>query len=194
VLQAAVGVGAFFLPDDADAFATEPAKAADDGLIFAVLAIASERHKVGDQPADVVNVMRALRMPRDLSLLPRSQFAIEFLERQRCFDFDTADLFVDGDGIAARLHRAQFLDLGLELSHGFFEIEIAAHHISNILFLAQRVQIAHQAFQALFEHVGINLRRRNIGVAEQCLYYAKIGTVVQQMAGKSVAQHVRADL
>ena len=118
------------------------------------------------------------------------------------------------------LQRAQFVDLGLELGHRLFEIEIATHHAWNLqsedevtcgravnspahqvevkkrasfmLFLRQRVQIAHQAFQALLQHVSINLRGRNIGVAEQRLHHAQVGAVVEKMAGKSVAQHVRA--
>ena len=54
------------------------------------------------------------------------------------------------------------------------------------------MQIADKAFQPLFEHMGIDLRGRNIGVAEQRLHNAQIRTVMQQMAGESVAQHVRA--
>src|SRR5947209_10760993 len=39
----------------------------------------------------------------------------------------------------------------------------------------------------------INLRRRNIGMAEQLLDDAQIRAVLQQVAGKGVAQNVRAD-
>jgi hypothetical protein len=58
----------------------------------------------------------------------------------------------------------------------------------------QWVQITHQAFQALFQNMRVNLRGRNIGVAEQRLHHAQIGAVVEKVAGESVAQHVRADL
>ena len=60
------------------------------------------------------------------------------------------------------------------------------------LLLRQRMQVAHQALQALLDHMGIDLRGRNIGVAEQRLHDAQIRAVVQQVAGKGVAQHVRA--
>ena len=56
------------------------------------------------------------------------------------------------------------------------------------------MQIAHQALQALLQHMGVDLRRGNIGMAEQRLHHAQIGAVVQQVAGEGVAQHVRAHL
>ncbi len=46
---------------------------------------------------------------------------------------------------------------------------------------------------ALVEHMGIDLRRRDIGVAEQGLDDPQIGAALQQMAGEGVAQHVRGD-
>ncbi len=55
------------------------------------------------------------------------------------------------------------------------------------------MQVAHQAFQPLLDHMGINLGSRDIAVAEQGLHDAQIGTIVQQMARERVAQHVRAD-
>jgi len=56
--------------DDADAVAAETAEAADDRRVVAVFAVAGERHEVSDQAGDGVEAMRALRMTRDLCLLP----------------------------------------------------------------------------------------------------------------------------
>lgn len=39
--------------------------------------------------------------------------------------------------------------------------------------------------------VRINLCRRNIGMSEQQLHHAQIGTMIEQMGGKSMAQRVR---
>ena len=39
----------------------------------------------------------------------------------------------------------------------------------------------------------IDLRRRNIGMAEQFLHDAEIRAVLQKMAGEGMAQHMRAD-
>ena len=61
------------------------------------------------------------------------------------------------------------------------------------LFLRQRMQVAHQALQPLLDHMGVDLRGRDVGMAEQRLHDAQIGAVVQQMAGKGMAQHMRAD-
>jgi hypothetical protein len=41
--------------------------------------------------------------------------------------------------------------------------------------------------------MGVDLRRRDVGVAEEHLDGAKIGAAFEEMGGKSVAQHVRAD-
>jgi len=47
-----------------------------------------------------------------------------------------------------------------------------------------------QRFQPLARHVGVNLRGRDIGVAEQHLHDTQIRAVVEQMRGESVAQRV----
>ena len=40
----------------------------------------------------------------------------------------------------------------------------------------------------------VDLRCRNIGMAEQGLHHAEIGAILQEVAGKGMAQHVRAHL
>ena len=61
------------------------------------------------------------------------------------------------------------------------------------LFLRQRMQVAHQALQPLLDHMGVDLRGRDVGVAEQRLHDAQVGAVVQEMAGEGVTQHMRRD-
>jgi len=56
------------------------------------------------------------------------------------------------------------------------------------------MQIAHEAFQPLLQHMGIDLRGRDIGVAQKRLHHAQIGAIVQEVTGESMAQHVRAQL
>src|SRR5262245_13836508 len=62
------------------------------------------------------------------------------------------------------------------------------------LLLPQRMQIAHQALESVLQHVRVDLRRRNVGVAEERLHHARISTVVQEMACESMAEHMRAHL
>ena len=88
------------MADDADALAAEAAEAADDGLVVAELAVAGERHELGDQPGDVVEAMRPLRMAGDLRLLPGRQLGVELLQRRAAFAFEPADLVGDGDRVA----------------------------------------------------------------------------------------------
>ena len=54
------------------------------------------------------------------------------------------------------------------------------------------MQVAHQTLQPLLEHVSVDLRGGNIGVAEERLHDTQVGAVVQQMARESMPQHVRA--
>ena len=130
VLEPAIGIGTFFMTDEANGLAAEPAEAADDCRVLAVLAVAGERHEIGNQRRDIVEAMRPLRMPRDLRLLPRRQSGIEFLERLRRLALDAVDFL--RNSVAVAVERAQFIDLGLKLGHRFFEIEIATHHAWNL--------------------------------------------------------------
>src|SRR3546814_10511806 len=58
----------------------------------------------------------------------------------------------------------------------------------------ERMALLHQRLQALAQHVGVDLRGRDVGVAQHLLQRAQVGAVVQQMAGEGVAQHVRRHL
>ena len=49
-------------------------------------------------------------------------------------------------------------------------------------------------FQALLIDVGINLRRRNIGVAEHFLNDAQVGAVAQQMRREAVPEQMRINI
>ena len=48
--------------------------------------------------------------------------------------------------------------------------------------------------QPLLQHVGVDLRGGDVGVAEELLDDAEIGAVLQQVAGEGMAHHVRRDL
>ena len=54
------------------------------------------------------------------------------------------------------------------------------------------MQIAHHRLGALVKHMGVDLRRRDVGVAEQILNDAQVRAVLQQMTGEGVAKDVRA--
>ena len=43
------------------------------------------------------------------------------------------------------------------------------------------------------EDMGVNLGGRNVGMPQQCLHHAQVGAILQEMAGKGMSQHVRAD-
>ncbi len=50
--------------------------------------------------------------------------------------------------------------------------------------------IAHHRLEPLVEHVGVDLRRCDVGVSEHLLHRAKIGAVREQVARERVAQYV----
>ncbi len=127
VLQPGFGARALFVTDDADAFAAEAAETADDRIVVAELAVAGERHEIGDQGVDEFETMRALRMARDLGFLPGRQFFVEFPQRLRRLGLKPRDFLFDLDLAAVGLNGAQFLDLGFEFGKRFFEIEVGAH-------------------------------------------------------------------
>ncbi len=77
--------------------------------------------------ADIIEAMRPIGMAGDLRLLPRRELGIEFLERLRCLGLQPGDFLADGGRAVARLECTQLVDLGLDLGHWLFKIEIAAH-------------------------------------------------------------------
>ena len=69
-------------------------------------------------------------------------------------------------------------------------LAVARRH--RLVLVVHRMQVAHHRLGALVEHMGVDLRGRNVGVAEQVLDDAQIRAVLQEVAREGVAQHVRA--
>src|SRR5688500_17448856 len=67
-------------------------------------------------------------------------------------------------------------------------------HITSRRRVGKRVMVVDEPYQPFLKHVGVDLGRRYVGMAEQLLDRSEIGAVLQQMAGKGMAQHVRRDL
>src|SRR5262249_31173748 len=131
VLDATFGARALLVPDDAQAHPVETSEAAHHRGIIAELAIAGERREVGDERGNIVDAMGPLRVARHLRLLPRREIAVEDLESLVGARLEALDLLADRHGVIAGMERTEFLDLGLELGHGLFKIEIAAHQASG---------------------------------------------------------------
>ncbi len=53
---------------------------------------------------------------------------------------------------------------------------------------------AHDCFQALIQNMGVDLGRRDIGMAEHFLYRAEIRAMCQQVAREGMAQDVGRNL
>src|SRR5208282_718520 len=78
VPEAALGVGALLLADDAHRLALEPAEPADDRLVLAEIAVASQRREFRDEAFEIIRAARPFLLPGDLGLLPRRQAGVEF--------------------------------------------------------------------------------------------------------------------
>lgn len=59
--------------------------------------------------------------------------------------------------------------------------------------LSERVVGLDQLAQLFLQHMGIDLRGRDVDMAKHLLHRAQVGAMGQQMRGKGVAQHVRRD-
>jgi hypothetical protein len=59
--------------------------------------------------------------------------------------------------------------------------------------LSQRMVLLDEPSEPFLDDVGVNLGRGDIGMAEKLLHGAQIRAPLEQMAGKSVAEHMRGD-
>ncbi len=110
-------------------FAEDEALVGGFGRFRGEFAVAGHRREFRHQRVDEIGEVRALRMARHQRLLPWRQIGIEVGQRLRRLVLDPPDLIGD---VAARGHkRAQFVELGIELGDGLFEVEIAAHLIRH---------------------------------------------------------------
>jgi hypothetical protein len=57
----------------------------------------------------------------------------------------------------------------------------------------QRMEIANHRLHPRIEEMGVDLRRRDIGMAQKLLDDAKIRAILQQMGREGMAQHMRRD-
>src|SRR5690606_500323 len=102
VLETGLGVGALFLPDDGDGLTVEAAETGLKGFVIGELAVAGKRREFGEQPLDIFQAVRAVRMAGDLRLLPRGQLAIDVLQRIR-------RTLLEATNLVAHLDAALFL-------------------------------------------------------------------------------------
>ena len=187
MLQARLGVGALLGAQHDDAVPAKPANSADHGRVLGEGAVAGERHELVDQPGNVVEAMRPLGMPRDLHLLPGRQLRVALADEPLHLRFEPPDLLGDVEPAVVR-QAAQLVDLALELRDRPLEIEKMPHQRFRV---RERMRGLDQPAQPLALDMGIDLRRRDVGVAEHLLHAAQIGAAVEQMAGEGMAQHVR---
>ena len=59
--------------------------------------------------------------------------------------------------------------------------------------LSQRVMLLDKASQPLLDDVGIDLRGRDIGMAQELLHRTQISSPLQQMTGKGMTENMRRD-
>src|ERR1019366_1723044 len=105
----------------------EDAEPRHDRGVLAELAVAGDRGEFLEQRRGIIAGVRAVGMARDLGLLPRRQFGVDFPERLLRLDLELGDLIADGHALALLAQRAQLLDLALQVRDRFFEIEVASH-------------------------------------------------------------------
>ena len=117
-----LGIPALLLANDHVGFTIYLAKSAHNGFVVFHLAVAMQFDKVGGYMFDVIQGIRALRMPADLHLLPASQVAINGF-------FGLLDFGFQGLNHVGHVQFALFmgflclLQLFAEVSNVFFKIK-----------------------------------------------------------------------
>ena len=122
-----LGIRALFGADRHDAAPAETAEAADNRPVLGKSSVTRERDKLGNQPADIIEGVRPLRVARDLHFLPRRQPRICLTQQPRRRGFESADLIGDVEFAGGR-EVPQLIDLAFELADRPLEIEEMAHH------------------------------------------------------------------
>ena len=57
--------------------------------------------------------------------------------------------------------------------------------------IGQRMMVGNKRPHPLFQHMGVDLRCRNVGMTQKHLHSPEIGAIGKQMRGEGVAQHMR---
>ena len=201
VLEARCGVVAFLMPEQHHAPPVDPRQAADDRRIVGESPVPGERNEVIDDSRHIILEMRSLGMASDLRLLPRSQLRVGIAEELVGLGLEPADLRVDVDRAVAR-RLAQLGNARLQFGDRLFEVQIGEHvsgagrtkpRQSSTRTGGERVAGVDQLHQPRTVDMRIDLRRRDVGMAEQRLQHAQVRSAREQVRGKGVAQHVRAD-
>ncbi len=65
---------------------------------------------------------------------------------------------------------------------------------SRCRFAGQGMMLTHKPLQTLFQNMGVNLRGRNIGMAQEQLHTAKIRPMGEKVAGKGMTHDMGGNL
>ena len=120
--HALLGVAALLVADEHHRAVVEPRRAADDGEIVAIHAIAVQLVEVLEDEAGVVERVGTLRMARELRDLPGREIREDVLRELLALRLQPRDLFLDVDR-GARRNVFQFFDLGFKFGDRLLEIE-----------------------------------------------------------------------
>jgi hypothetical protein len=127
VLESARRVRALLLADQGHGLTAETGETRDDRVVLAEGPVAGERDEIGEEVLDIVKAVRPVRVPGDLSLLPRGQRLVDVAERLPRPLLQARDLLGHVNGLAGLVHLLEFEDLSVEIGNGLFEIEIMIH-------------------------------------------------------------------
>ena len=117
-----------FLVTDNDArLSAESSHPADDRMVIRKRAITVQFFKVREDMIDVIKRVGALRMPCDLSNLPRRQLSVDILGQGLALGLQPANFFGDVDsGIV--LHKTQLFDLAFQFGDRLFKVQKGRFH------------------------------------------------------------------
>ena len=117
---------------------TEPGHAADDGVIFGIVAVACQRCEIFKKLLDDGAHTRAFGMPGHLHLFPGTKLFIGGFQLTLDTGLQLAD-FIGNVDAAVRAHMTELFDLALEGGNWFFKIQKMSHDSLSILVAASSV-------------------------------------------------------
>ena len=199
VLEPRRSVVALLMADQHHPMAADGGEAAEDRRIVGEGAVPGQRKEILREPRDIILEVRPLGMARDLRLLPRGQLGISVAEQLGRLGFELADLGIEvelaGLGRVAKLRHA-----GFQLRDRLLEFEVRLHcrcgygggSLTSTT-VGERMPAVDQLDQPCAVDVRVDLRRRNVRMAEQRLDHAQVRSAREQMRRESMPQNVRAD-
>jgi hypothetical protein len=123
-----LGVVAFLVADDHDAFVADAGKSAEEGAVVAEAAVAAHFHVVAGEELEVIEGVGAGGMAHDLDALPGGEVGVELFAFDGELGFEGLDFGAGVDDVFGEL-GLEGLDFLFEFYERFFKLQGSQFHL-----------------------------------------------------------------